>query len=418
MNQPTHPLGEIVRRSDGTTSLRFERELAGSAERVWRALTESDQLRHWMPCDIVGPREAGADVTAPFWDDVVRRFGIEDTVLSGRIVTWDPPSTFAWEWDDELLTFSLEPNPTGTHLTLRVDSGDKSPEVHQAAAGYHMCLDQLCTLVDTDNPPRFIDADPSRYEVAYAGFPRSANYDPAWVVENMMGPNPLWLTESLSGCMDLDSTMRVLDLGCGKALSSIFLAKEFGVQVWAADLWIDASDNLDRIRAAGVEDRVFPIRAEAHELPFADSFFDAVVCIDAYHYFGTDDLYLEQHLARLIGPGGQLGIVVPGLVEELTSNAVPAHLQQHWEPAFFSFHSPAWWQRHWERSGLVTVELADLMPDGWKHWMASDLSWSEHLGKPSDEADMLAGDQGETLGLTRVVARRNDRPTARLTELQ
>ena len=168
MNQPTHPLGEIVRRSDGTTSLRFERELAGSAERVWRALTESDQLRHWMPCDIVGPREAGAEVGAPFWDDVITKYSIENAVLAGRIVTWDPPSTFAWEWDDELLTFSLEPNAAGTHLVLTVDLGNKSPEVHQVAAGYHICLDQLCALVDTDDPPPFIDADPSRYEFIYA----------------------------------------------------------------------------------------------------------------------------------------------------------------------------------------------------------------------------------------------------------
>ena len=29
-------------------------------------------------------------------------------------------------------------------------------------------------------------------------FPRSAKYDPEWVIENLMGPNVLWLTESLS----------------------------------------------------------------------------------------------------------------------------------------------------------------------------------------------------------------------------
>ena len=168
MNQPTHPLGEIVRHGDSTTSLRFERELARPRERVWRALTESGQLRHWMPCDIVGPREAGAEVTAPFWDDVIAKYSIEDTVLTGRIVTWDPSNTFAWEWDNELLTFRLEPNPAGTRLTLTIDLGDKGPEVHQVAAGYHICLDQPCALVDTDHPPPFIEADPSRYEVAYA----------------------------------------------------------------------------------------------------------------------------------------------------------------------------------------------------------------------------------------------------------
>lgn len=43
-------------------------------------------------------------------------------------------------------------------------------------------------------------------------FPRSANYDPGWVLDNMMGPNALWLTESLTACMRLDPPMRVLDL--------------------------------------------------------------------------------------------------------------------------------------------------------------------------------------------------------------
>ena len=248
-------------------------------------------------------------------------------------------------------------------------------------------------------------------------FPRSAKYDPDWVLDNMMGPNALWLTESLAECMNLNPAMRVLDMGCGKGLSSIFLAKEYGLQVWATDLWIDASDNFGRIRAAGVDDRVFPIHAEAHALPFADGFFDAMVSVDAYHYFGTDDLYLENHMARLVKPGGQMGIVVPGLVEELSSDQAPEHLRRYWEPAFFSLHSPAWWKRHWERSGLVTVELSDLLPDGWRHWMESDLLWSERLGKPSDEADMLALDQGQTLGFTRMVARRNERPAARLDAL-
>ena len=248
-------------------------------------------------------------------------------------------------------------------------------------------------------------------------FPRSAAYDPEWVLENMMGPNPLWLTESLAGCMSFDPGMRVLDLGCGKGLSSIFLAKEYGVQVWAADLWIDASENFGRICEGGVEDRVFPIHAEAHALPFADGFFDAMVSVDAYHYFGTDDLYLENHLAGLVKPGGQMGIVVPGLVEELPSAESPEHLREYWEPAFFSLHSPEWWKRHWERSGLVEVELSDSIPEGWRLWMESDLAWSERLGKPSEESDMLGLDRGRMLGFTRMVGRRNGRPASRLDEL-
>lgn len=75
--------------------------------------------------------------------------------------------------------------------------------------------------------------------------------------------------------------MRVLDLGCGRALSSIFLHREFGVQVWAADLSY-VSENLQRIRDAKVEQGVFPIRADARSLPFAAEFFDAIVSIDSF----------------------------------------------------------------------------------------------------------------------------------------
>jgi cyclopropane fatty-acyl-phospholipid synthase-like methyltransferase len=64
------------------------------------------------------------------------------------------------------------------------------------------------------------------------GFPLSNKYDPQWVLGNQMDPNALWLTEWLCGDIDLDSGMRVLDLGCGRGLSSIFLAKEYGVHVW------------------------------------------------------------------------------------------------------------------------------------------------------------------------------------------
>jgi cyclopropane fatty-acyl-phospholipid synthase-like methyltransferase len=117
-------------------------------------------------------------------------------------------------------------------------------------------------------------------------FPLSSKYDPAWIVENEMGPNVLWLTEFLCEAMDLVPGMRVLDLGCGKGLSSIFLAKEFDVQVWATDLWIPATDNLRRIREANLENRVFPLQADARNLPFADEFFDAIVSVDAFESSG------------------------------------------------------------------------------------------------------------------------------------
>lgn len=234
-------------------------------------------------------------------------------------------------------------------------------------------------------------------------YPRSAKYDPRWALDNLMGPNALWLTEALTNILPLEPGMRVLDMGCGKALSSVFLAREFDAEVWATDLWIPATDNWRRIQEAGLERQVIPIHAEAHALPFADRFFDAAVSLDAYHYFGTSDLYLD-YFAKFLKPGAPFGIVVPGLVEEFDD--VPAHLAPYWEPAFWSFHTPAWWRRHFERSGVVEVERADLVPGGADQWLLwlETCATTDHLMSES-ELEMLRTDRGRALGFARITAR-------------
>lgn len=232
---------------------------------------------------------------------------------------------------------------------------------------------------------------------AMVRYPRSTGYDLDWMMDNMMGPNAVWLMESLCEAVTLEPRMRVLDMGCGKAISSIFLAKEFGVQVWATDLWIDAGENWARIEAAGMQDQIFPIHAEAHALPFPRDFFDAMLSVDAYYYFGTDQLYLDYY-SRFARQGSQIGIVVPGLVEEFAGE-LPEHLRPVWVPEFYAFHSPAWWTEHWHQSGRVDVQTADMIEDGWKEW----LLW---VGNEHDDGRALEIDRGRSLGMTKVVATR------------
>ena len=233
-------------------------------------------------------------------------------------------------------------------------------------------------------------------------FPRASRYHPDWIVASVGGgANSLWLTEWLTTALDLRPGMRVLDLGCGRAASSIFLHREFGVQVWAADLWYSASENLQRIRHAGVEGGIVPIHADARSLPFAADFFDAIVSIDSFFYYGTDDLYLS-YLARFVKPGGPIAIAGAGLMQEV-DGPIPEHLRDWWTQDVWCLHSAPWWRRHWERTGILNIQLADTMADGWERW----LDW-HRIVAPDNEAEIkaLEADRGRYFGYVRVIGRR------------
>jgi SAM-dependent methyltransferase len=233
-------------------------------------------------------------------------------------------------------------------------------------------------------------------------FPRASAYHPEWVLAGVSGgANSLWLTEWLTESLDLRPGMKVLDLGCGCAVSSVFLRREFGVQVWATDLWFGASENLKRIRDAGVGDGVFPIHADARSLPFAADFFDAIVSIDSFFYYGTDDLYLN-YLARFVKPSGQLGIAGAGLMHEI-EGPVPGHLAEWWTGDLWCLHSADWWRRHWDRTGIMEIEVADTLSDGWRLW----LDWLRIVAPENGtEIRALEADSGRHIGYVRVVGRR------------
>jgi SAM-dependent methyltransferase len=233
-----------------------------------------------------------------------------------------------------------------------------------------------------------------------ARFPRSNRYNPAWIMENPMGAHPLWLAEWLCERIGLEPGSRVLDLGCGKAKSSIFLAREYGVQVWATDLWTNATENLARIVDAGLADRVFPIHADARQLPFAGEFFDVVLCIDAYNYFGTDDLYLN-YLAHFVRAGGTFAFVSASLTTEFGTE-VPAHLRRFWTSDAWNIHTLDWWRTHLSKTRLVEVTDAGYIDDGWQLWLA----WARATGAPDWYREMLCIDRGGYLGYAGLCARR------------
>ena len=198
-------------------------------------------------------------------------------------------------------------------------------------------------------------------------------------------------------------------------MSSIFLAREFGVQVWAADVWVPASENKRRVDEAQVDDSVFPLYAEARALPFPHAFFDAMVSIDSYHYFGTDVRYLP-YLSRFVKPEGTIGVVVPGNSTDPDDldHAVAAEGRERLGADYFTFRSPEWWGRHWSRTKEVTVERAQMLDGGHDLWLRHEESSAAASGQPSRDAGLLESAPGSTLGFVVVVGRRTAEAALRL----
>ena len=112
-------------------ALRFERRLNHRVERVWRAITDPDELRRWCP-------------GVPDWKlEPGERFGAEDGgEAKGEITELDPPRVLAYDWDGEQFRFVLRPDGDGCVLVFTHVFADPALGA-QHAAGWEIYLGRL-----------------------------------------------------------------------------------------------------------------------------------------------------------------------------------------------------------------------------------------------------------------------------------
>jgi uncharacterized protein YndB with AHSA1/START domain len=126
---------------DGRSLLRFERRLAHPLEKVWRAVTKPEELRHWFPATVAYEPRVGAPMTFSFAED-------DPGTLGGQVVELDPPNTFAFLWEGELLRFELTADgPAGCRLVFTHQFDDR-PGAASFAAGWTTCLNAMEELLD------------------------------------------------------------------------------------------------------------------------------------------------------------------------------------------------------------------------------------------------------------------------------
>ena len=206
-------------------------------------------------------------------------------------------------------------------------------------------------------------------------FPKATSFGTTLVRSKIMGPNPLKLCEELLCDASIPRGARVCDLGSGTGITSALLAREDGFDTYAVDLWSDPVENRAFFDSLGISrDVIHPVKADASQgLPFEHDFFDAVVSIDSYNYYGRDPRYLGERLLPFVG--GMLYLSIPGMVCDWHDN-LPDCLLKSWTPEQLDYmHDISWWRAMIEPTpGIEIISMSPMLctAEAWSDWLACD----------------------------------------------
>ena len=135
----------VLQDDRGRAVLRFERRLRHRPERVWRALTDPDELFAWHPTPARLEPHAGGAITYLEGGDV-------PDMGTGEITEYDPPRALAHTWGDDHLRWELRPDDDGCLLVLTHTFDDRFKAARDAA-GWHLCIDALAASLDGGETP-------------------------------------------------------------------------------------------------------------------------------------------------------------------------------------------------------------------------------------------------------------------------
>ncbi len=198
-----------------------------------------------------------------------------------------------------------------------------------------------------------------------------------------MAPGGLVLADAVGRHLNLHPGQSVLDLGCGRGQSSAFLAARYDVSVTSVDLWITADERRRAATAAGLAHRITPWQGDIRRgLPPETPRFDAIVCVQAFHMFGTSAA-LVRYLATLLKPGGALCFAQGCFSDECEAIPEPYCDSNGWQADYARYHSAPWWRTHLEASGVFNVEACAEFEDG-------DVIWEDDVLYRGDRAGWSA----------------------------
>ena len=134
-------LAEIQRLNDETV-VEFHRDFPYPITKVWKMLTDNDQLVKWFSELKIQELIEGGKLLFDMGNGSYE----EMTIIEVKV-----PEVWEFTWDENLIRFNLSENPSGTHLVLKEYIKEVTNHTARDIAGWHVCLDVIEGLL-ADEP--------------------------------------------------------------------------------------------------------------------------------------------------------------------------------------------------------------------------------------------------------------------------
>lgn len=146
MHDAANPLGTFERNGEHV-DLCYERHFPRQIETVWAALTEPVRLADWIGKAVVEPHVGGR----------YELFVDRKRPMTGRIVTYQPPSLLEFTWNtgdapESTVRCELTPDGSGTKLVFR-HKGVGFIWIGLVLPGWHGLFERLRSLLDGERAP-------------------------------------------------------------------------------------------------------------------------------------------------------------------------------------------------------------------------------------------------------------------------
>lgn len=190
-----------------------------------------------------------------------------------------------------------------------------------------------------------------------------------------------------------------------RGVTSVFMAKEYGFKVYATDLWSNPDENRKYFYSLGLdENSIVSIKADSTDLHFDKNFFDAVVSVDSYNYFGRDENYLDNKLLPFVKNEGYIYIAIPGVKNDCHDN-LPKELLLSSTPEQLDYmHDIKYWENIFNKSNdseIIKIEEMESNEKVWNDWLMQENEYAIN-----DRKSLNAG-AGKYLNFIKIVLQKN-----------